>query len=122
MARIEGIRLILAVRDLRVATDFYMNALGFSRDFGDGSDGWNWLSRDDFRVGLGECTDAMPAFELGDHSYVAYVNVDDVDGVYAEFAGRGVSIRMPPMTKPWGMREFALQTPDGHRFTFGSPA
>jgi uncharacterized glyoxalase superfamily protein PhnB len=119
MARLEGIRLILAVRDLRAATDFYMTILGFRRDFGDESDGWSWLSRDDFRVGLGECSDAMPATELGDHSYVAYVTVDDVDGLYSEFLSRGAAIRTPPVTKPWGMREFALQTPDGHRMTFG---
>lgn len=85
MARLEGARLILAVRNFRAATDFYVNALGFRRDFGDESDGWSWLSRDNVRVGLGECTDAVPATELGDHSYVAYVNVDDIDGLYAEF-------------------------------------
>jgi uncharacterized glyoxalase superfamily protein PhnB len=119
MARLEGIRLILAVRDLRAATDFYMNVLGFGRDFGDGSDGWSWLSRDDFRVGLGECSEAVPATELGDHSYVAYVQVDDVDGLYAELVSRGAPIPTPPETKPWGMREFALRTPEGHRMTFG---
>lgn len=122
MARLEGTRHILAVHDLRTATDFYMKALGFQRDFGDESDGWSWLSRDNFRVGLGECRDAMPVTELGDHSYVAYVNVDDVDGLYGEFSSCGVEIRIPPTTKPWGMREFALQTPDGHRMTFGSAA
>jgi uncharacterized glyoxalase superfamily protein PhnB len=121
MARLEGIRLILAVRNLRTATDFYLNVLGFKRDFGDESDGWSWLSRDDFRVGLGECPDATPPVELGDHSYVAYVTVDDIDQLYAELASRGVAIRIPPQTRPWGMREFALQTPDGHRMTFGSP-
>lgn len=122
MTRLEGIRLILAVRDLRIATDFYLNTLGFRRDFGDGSDGWSWLSRDNFRVGLGECADAVPASELGDHSYVAYVTVDDIDALYADLLSRGAQIRIPPATKPWGMREFALQTPDGHRMTFGSTA
>ena len=122
MARLEGTRLILAVRSLRTATDFYVNALGFKRDFGDESDGWSWLSRDNFRVGLGECKDAMPANELGDHSYVAYVNVDDIDGLYGEFLSCGVPIGIPPETKPWGMREFALKTPDDHRMTFGSTA
>jgi uncharacterized glyoxalase superfamily protein PhnB len=122
MARLEGTRLILAVRDLRAATDFYVSALGFRRDFGDESDGWSWLSRDNFRVGLGECPDAVPANELGDHSYVVYVNVDDIDGLYTDLVSRGAPIRTPPETKPWGMREFALQTPDGHRMTFGSTA
>ena len=99
-----------------------MNVLGFGRDFGDESDGWSWLSRDNFRVGLGECADAVSATALGDHSYVAYVNVDDVDALYTEFVSRGAPIRTPPETKAWGMREFALQTPDGHRMTFGSAA
>jgi uncharacterized glyoxalase superfamily protein PhnB len=122
MARLEGIRLILAVQNLRAATDFYVNSLGFRRDFGDGSDGWSWLSRENFRVGLGECPDAVPARELGDHSYVAYVTVDDVDGLYTELVSRRAPLRMPPQTKPWGMREFGVQTPDGHRLTFGSRA
>jgi hypothetical protein len=43
----------------------------------------------------------MPANELGDHSYVAYVSVDDIDGLYGEFVSRGVPIRIPPETKPW---------------------
>ena len=119
MARLEGARLILAVRDLRTATDFYVNALGFRRDFGDESDGWSWLSRDNVRVGLGECTDALPANELGDHSYVAYVNVDDIDGLYAEFVSRGALIRIPPETKPWGMREFVLVDPSGNLLRIG---
>lgn len=122
MARLEGMRLILAVRDLRTATEFYMNVLGFRRDFGDESDGWSWLSRDGFRVGLGECREVMPATQLGDHSYVAYVDVDDVDALYTDLVSRGAPIRTPPETKPWGMREFALQTPDGHRMTFGRTA
>lgn len=122
MPRLESTRHILAVRNLRMSTDFYVNALGFQRDFGDESDGWSWLYRDNFRVGLGECTDAVPTDQLGDHSYVAYVNVDDVDGLYHEFISRGATIQDPPQTKLWGMREFALKTPDGHRMTFGSRA
>jgi uncharacterized glyoxalase superfamily protein PhnB len=122
MARLEGTRLILAVRNLRAATDFYMTVLGFTRDFGDESDGWSWISRDGCRVGLGECPDAVPAAKLGDHSYVAYVNVDDIDELYRELLSRGAPVRTPPETKPWGMREFALETPDGHRMTFGSAA
>lgn len=122
MARLERTRHILAVRDLRASTEFYVNTLGFQRDFGDESDGWSWLSRDNFRVGLGECPAVVAAGELGDHSYIAYVNVDDVDELYSELLARGATIRTPPQIRPWGMREFALQTPDGHRMTFGSAA
>ena len=120
MTRLLRTRHILAVNNLRTSTDFYTNVLGFSRDFGDESDGWSWLSRDGFRVGLGECANEPPAGTLGDHSYIAYVTVDDVDAVYSDFVSRGARISRAPESKPWGMREFALKTPDGHRITFGS--
>jgi uncharacterized glyoxalase superfamily protein PhnB len=119
MPHLISTRQILAVKNLRIATDFYLAVLGFTRDFGDESDGWSWLSRDGFRVGLGECPDATSASALGDHSYVAYVTVDDVDGLYRELLERGATIKAPPEDKPWGLREFALATPDGHRMTFG---
>jgi len=118
--RLHGTRHILAVRDLHVSTEFYMTRLGCQRDFGDGSDGWSWLSRDEFRIGLGECRDVRPAGELGDHSYFAYINVDDIDPFYSDLQQRGAPLDGPPETKPWGMREFAVRTPDGHRMTFGS--
>ena len=119
MVRVLGSRSVLAVRDLARSTRFYLDVLGFQRDFGDGSDGWSFLSRGDFRVMLGECPDERPASELGNHSYVAYVLVEGVDGLYAELAGRGAEIPSPPATKPWGLREFGVRTPDGHRIQFG---
>ena len=121
MARLVHARSVLAVRDLAVATRFYMDVLGFTRDFGDGSDGWSFLSRDGFRVMLGHCADATPAGELGDHSWYAYVTVEGVDALHAEVAGRGAEILSAPATKPWGLREFSLRTPDGHRLVFGEP-
>lgn len=36
-------RCVLAVRDLQASTRFYIDVLGFRRDFGDGFDGWNVL-------------------------------------------------------------------------------
>ena len=119
MSRLVNSRCVLAVRDLAVSTRFYMDVLGFKRDFGDGTDGWSFLSRDAFRVMLGECTDAMPATELGDHSWYAYVNVEGVDELHAELAARGAEIISKLATKPWGMRDFTIRTPDGHRLVFG---
>lgn len=120
MPKIISSRSVLAVRDLAVSTRFYMEVLGFQRDFGDGSDGWSFLSRDNFRVMLGECRDALPASDLGDHSWYVYLTVEDVDGLYAEVRG-GAEILSPPASKPWGLREFVIRTPDGHRIVFGQP-
>jgi uncharacterized glyoxalase superfamily protein PhnB len=121
MHRIVDSRSVLAVRDLKASTRFYMDVLGFKRDFGDGSDGWSFLSRDNFKVMLGECPDETPASELGNHSYMAYLIVDDVDALHRELGERGADVLSPPASEPWGMREFGVRTPDGHRIRFGEP-
>ena len=121
MPQIFDSRFVLAVRNLDVSTRFYMDVLGFQRDFGDGSDGWSFLSRDRFRVMLGECPDEKPASELANHSYFAYLLVDGLDELYREVAGRGAEILSRPADKPWGLREFGVRTPDGHRIMFGTP-
>lgn len=118
MARIVSSRCVLAVRDLEVSTRYYEEVLGFSQDPID-ADGWSFLTRDTFRVMLGECANERPASDLGDHSYFAYWNVDDVDGFYREIVGRGALVTSEPTNKPWGLREFGLRTPDGHRITCG---
>lgn len=120
MVSIIDSRTVLAVRDLRASTQFYMNVLGLQRDFGDESGVWSFLSRDNFKVMLGECPEDRPAGELGDHSYVAYVVVEGIDLLHKEIAMRGADVS-EPATEPWGMREFGVRTPDGHRIRFGEP-
>ncbi len=118
MARIVNSRYVLAVRDLEASTRYYIDALGFTED-GIRAEGWCFLTRDNFRVMLGECPDALPASELGDHSYFAYWNVERVDDLYRELAANGALVTSTPTDKPWGLREFGLRTPDGHRITCG---
>ncbi len=121
MNRIVDSRSVLAVRNLDESTRFYIDVLGFKRDFGDGSDGWSFLSRDAFKVMLGECPDEKPASELGNHSYVAYLIVQGVDQLYEEVSVRGAEVISQLATEPWGLREFSIRTPDGHRIRFGEP-
>ncbi len=118
MARIVASRCVLAVRDLKVSTRYYMDVLGFSRDPID-ADGWSFLMRDNFRVMLGECPEEKPAGDLGNHSYFAYWNIEGIDQFYQEVAARGAMVTSKPADKPWGLREFGLSTPDGHRITCG---
>jgi uncharacterized glyoxalase superfamily protein PhnB len=117
MSALTDLRCVLAVKNLAVSVAFYRDMLGFSLDFE--VSGWAFLSRDRFRVMLGECADAMAAHETGDHSYFAYVTVDDIDELYREFVAKGVSLVQELADKPWGMREFGVRTPDGHRIMFG---
>ena len=82
-------------------------------------EGWHFLKRGTFVVMLGECTDEMPATAIGDHSYVAYIEVVHIDELYREFQSREIELLSEPEDKPWGQREFGIRTPDGHRFMFG---
>jgi len=118
MARIINSRFVLAVRDLEVSAKYYVEVLGFRKDPISAA-GWSFLTRDTVRVMLGECADAQPAGELGDHSYFAYWNVEGVDDLYREFVANGALVISSPANKPWGLREFGLRTPDGHRIVCG---
>jgi len=109
---------VLAVPDLKRAVAYFEDALGFARDWNDG-DNWQALVRGGVRLMLGHCPDALPPSELGDHSYFAYIDVDDVDALHAEIAAKGAIVRLAPADKPWGRREMAVATPDGHRLMFG---
>ncbi len=110
-------RHVLAVKDLAVSAAYFKDQLGFDLDFT--APGWEFLSFGEFKVMLGECTDALWAHETGDHSYFAHVLLKDVDIVYSELRERGAKITSSIGNKPWGLREFSVTTPDGHRLTYG---
>lgn len=117
MADLTRTRSVLAVQDLARSVDYYTRVLGMAIDFT--APGWAFLSRGSMRVMLGECVDAMPAHETGDHSYFVYVTVEGIDELYGELVGNGAELTQRLADKPWRMREFGVRTPDGHRIMFG---
>ena len=110
-------RHVLAVKDLAAEAEYYVDKLGFERDFT--VPGWEFLSFGAFKLMLGECTDAMSAVETGDHSYFAHVLVENVDEIFLEFLSNGAEFTQHVADKPWGLREFSVRTPGGHRLTYG---
>ena len=114
-------RFVLAVPDLKASAAFYRDVLGFEvKEMGD--PGWRLFVKDACLIMAGECPDAMPPGELGDHSYFAYLTVDGIDGYFEQVKGRGARILKPLRDEPWGMREFSVRTVDGHRIMFGAPS
>ena len=116
-SRVVHTRHVLAVKDLGIAAAYFIDKLGFDRDFT--APGWEFLSFGIFKVMLGECPDEMTAEATGNHSWFAHVLVENVDEVYHEFIGRGATILSTIADRPWGIRDFSVVTPDGHRITFG---
>jgi len=117
MAKLNQIRCVLAVTDHRKSADFYREKLGFKLDLE--VEGWFFLSRDNFKIMLGNCPDQVPAANIGDHSWFAYAYIDDIGGLYSEYKAKGVKLVQTLVDRPWGMREFSIETPDGHRIMFG---
>ena len=109
---------VLAVPNLERSGAFYRDVLGFEvKSMGD--PGWRMFERNGCRIMAGECPDALPAAELGDHSLYAYLVVADVEAEYQRVLAAQVEIIKPLKSEPWGMREFGLRTVDGHRLLIG---
>ena len=109
---------VIAVPDLERSAAFYRDVLGFEvREIGDA--GWRIYVRDACRIMAGGCSDAIPPAQLGDHSYFAYLTVDNIDESYENVVAAGADLVKPLATELWGMREFGIRTVDGHRIMFG---
>ncbi len=118
MTHVLRARSVLAVQHLERSRRFYIDVLGFVEDDIQ-SPGWAFLSKDAFHVMLGECRDEVPASATGNHSWFIHLLVDDVDAWFAEVQARGAHIVSPPGDRAYGLREFIVATPDGHRLVIG---
>ncbi len=118
MPEILRARSVLAVQDLERSRRFYTDVLGFTED-AISAPGWAFLSKDAFHVMLGECRDEVPAAATGNHSWYIHLVVDDVDAYHREVRAQGAEILTAPTNRAYGLREFTLRTPDGHRLMVG---
>lgn len=117
MAPIVQNHYVLAVHDIKRSAAFYVEKLGFQ--IVQEPEGWIFVQRDNVMIMLGECPDEVPAHDLGNHSYFAYLRVADADSWHVELSSRDVDFLSPIADKPWNMREFGVRTPDGHRLMIG---
>ena len=107
---------VLAVPDAARAAAWWEEVLGFERWLE--PPGWVFLRRGAVDIRIGSCPDALPADQLGDHSYFAHIVVDDLAALYERLMARSVEPLSPPTDQPWGLREMAARTPEGHRIMF----
>jgi uncharacterized glyoxalase superfamily protein PhnB len=52
----------------------------------------------------------------------AYLQVEDADALYTEYAAKGVEFTRELGNMPWGSREFVVRDCDGRLLAFGSRA
>jgi uncharacterized glyoxalase superfamily protein PhnB len=116
--QLTGANPVLAVHDLDGAADWFCRVLGCERTDPDPGR-WTFCTAGSVTFMLGLCPEVAPASELGDHSYVAYLNVDSADAFHARAVAEHAEVLKPPTDEPWGMRELALRGPEGFRFMLG---
>src|ERR1700682_31484 len=109
---IRKTRFVLAVHDLQRSAQFYRDVLGFEVLDID-APGWGFFVRDAAFIMAGEGKAPIAPTALGDHSYFAYLEVDDGDDLYASVTSHGTKVVKSICNEPWGMREFGIRTVDG---------
>lgn len=103
----------LRARDVKALAAWYRDALGFEiRFLWQDPPTFAMVGRDAIRLAIGP---ADGAFGPG----TAYVHVEGVDALYAEFVARKVAIHRPIEVTDYGMKDFDLYDPDGNRLCFG---
>ncbi len=109
---------IVRVRDARASARFYVEAMGFVVDwehrFAEGFPLYVQVSRSPLTLHLSEHHDG----EICAADF--FVGVPDVDAAYQDMVQRGVQPATEPTDQPYGIRDFALVDPDGHRITLGT--
>lgn len=111
-------RFVIAVHDLKKSAAFYRDILGFTISQIE-DPGWLFAAKENCLIMMGYCQDALDPHQLGDHAYFAYIEVSDINTYYENILSNGGKPKYAPVNKPWGMREFAIQTIDGHNIMFG---
>lgn len=114
--RFEGAVPILSVKSVPTSIAYYVEKLGFIKE-------WDWgspptfgcVQRDQVRIFLCQGAQGSPGTWLS-------IFVHDVDDLYGDYQRRGAIIRQPPTNFPWGVREMNVEDPDGHRLRIGSDA
>jgi len=99
---------------------FYVDGLGFSVD-------WEHRFQPNLPVFAQITRDGLSLF-LTEHAGdcqvggAAYLVVDDVDELFREIAGRGITPAEPPGDTEWHAREMTVVDPDGNTLRFSTAA
>ncbi len=111
--------------DMERAAGFYQKQLGFEVRFLFGDPPvYAQFTRDGVRLNMRQVEAPVLDLEAAERGELlaAYLEVDDVEGLYQEYVGRDVDFYQRLETKPWGLTGFIVRDPDGNLLNFSEPA
>ena len=114
-----GFQPVFQVRDIQTSIEWYRDKLGFTIDFVVGEPPAH------ARI-VADPTYAAPTVHLRFESLQSetapfagaevWMHVDNsIDELYARYVSRSVTVVEPIEDKPWGLRQFVIEDPDGYR-------
>lgn len=116
MVEFRGCRPNLEVTVLAPTVGFLRDVLGFEIDMHDEAIGVAMLHRDG--MGVAVVRAANPGVN---ETTACYVNLTEVNQFHDACVAGGATIAVPLTDRPWGLRDFVVEVPGGHRLAFGAP-
>lgn len=116
MARLSHIAVILPLQEMTPTLDFFVESLGFSIYFQTQNPvDYAVVKRDGITINLSLVEEVIqvPA------NNVAYIFCEDIRNLFEEYQDKGVPFTEPLNRTDYGMLEFVLEAPSGHRLAFG---
>jgi uncharacterized glyoxalase superfamily protein PhnB len=111
-----GAATLFVVKDVPASIAYYRDVLGFQAVFTYGEPVfYGGVERGDVIIHFQAAHRTQRMAGQG----AANVFVTEVDALYDELLARGAQITEPPGDRPYGMRDFDLDDPDGNHLTFG---
>jgi catechol 2,3-dioxygenase-like lactoylglutathione lyase family enzyme len=105
---------VLPCRDVEAARSYFTDVLGFDTIF-------TWETPPTYAAVIRDTAEFHLYAESSVGPARVAVVVDDVDSCHDELRARGADIVEPLADRPYGMRDFNVQTPDGHLLIFSQP-
>jgi uncharacterized glyoxalase superfamily protein PhnB len=110
--QVTGLAAVLYVKDMPAALAYYRDTLGFTVKF-------TWRDPPQYVcLGLGDASVHLSTYAPVAKSIVCIFCMG-VDALHDQLAAHGANITQPIKDEPYGMREFEVCDPDGHRLVFG---
>lgn len=123
MPRVTGIAPQFLVADVTKAAEHYRDKLGFTiiGYFFEEPPVFAMVGRDDKIIMLSLMQGSRGGSNRTHKTEAidAYLRVDDIDALHAEFRQNGVDIVMPPTLRSYGMKELEVRDLDGYVLCFG---
>jgi catechol 2,3-dioxygenase-like lactoylglutathione lyase family enzyme len=104
---------ILAVPDVTASAGYFREVLGFTVEFVWGNPPeYAGIERDEAEIHL-----RADGGVVSEHRVA--ILMDGVDAYHDEVRQRGAEVTVPIGDRDYGIRDFAVRTPDGHFISFG---